>query len=54
MQLRQKISETMSHNEILKLENRRLKEDNRKVTKHFGQKKTESDDDMSTSLQKVY
>ena len=43
-----------SHIEMLKLENRRLKEYNKKVAKHFGQKKTESDDDMSTLLQKVY
>ena len=41
-----------SHIEILKLENRRLQEYNKKVTKRFGQQKTESED-MSTSLQKV-
>lgn len=40
-----------SHINILEMENVKLKKDNKKVTKHFGQKKT--DDDMSTSLSKV-
>ena len=37
--------------EILEMQNVKLKEDNKKLTKLFGQKKTESDD---MSLQKVY
>ena len=47
----EEISEMVSRIEILEMQNVKLKEDNKKLTKRFGQKKTESDDDMS--LQKV-
>ena len=47
----QEISEMVSHINILEIENVKLKEDNEKGDKNFGQKKT--DDDMSTSLPKV-
>ena len=40
-----------SHINILEMENVKLKEEYKKVTKHFGQKKAL--DEMSTSLQNV-